>query len=602
MAGLKNLFGKDVNLEKLPAELRPLVEQMRQERAAYEALIKRAEPLGPAVAQLEQRLTGLDKLTAQLGEFQRGAAAVQEGQKANEARLVEAKMMVEAVRGQLETMQGQFKEVVAAKADLPAVLEMVKPLGAIRSEVGALGEQMRDVAGRFDQMRDQHEKILTDSTAALSRLAALEKDLRAASARVEGFTARAQGLEGAVEQLQQLLKEVPDVKRELSTLNVLAEFVSRKISTLESQKDMVERATQRAERLTELTTQVDRQLQEQHENTKFLDRIEKNVGEIKKLHEAALRRTDQLDQKQRAIEAEAGKLEEEFVTLRDALQKSAGQFTFERDGLDALSRRLVELREAVGALEKRLPAVEQARGSLDATASDAKRLAGTVRDMGKQVQDLESAAAAAAAAQAQVRDLQESVAELAQRLDAVAPARLSQELEQRAQQIEEARSRVNRLEAKLADWNALEERIDQSLQIANERRAVVEALRTDLQRLFEVADQTVAQVRAAAELRQEIEQRGQSLDSVVEKLRELDRQADALEERKKQFAEAEERLSRLDASLIDLQSTFQAVLDQKDFLERVVETAGSLALQTMQAEAAINTLREATDAAKNRKA
>jgi len=108
-------------------------------------------------------------------------------------------------------------------------------------------------------------------------------------------------------------------------------------------------------------------------------------------------------------------------------------------------------------------------------------------------------------------------------------------------------------------------------------------------------------VRAAAEQRQEIEQRGASLDAVVEKLRALDRQAEVLDERRKQFAEAEERLSRLDASLIDLQSTFQAVLDQKAFLEQVVETAGSLALQTMQAEAAISTLREAAEAAKARK-
>jgi len=118
---LKNLFGKDVNLDKLPAEIRPLVEQMRQERAAYEALLKRAEPLGVAVAQLEQRVAGLDKLSAQLVELQRTGAAFQEGQKATEKRLVETKMMVEAARGQLETMQGQLKEVLAAKADLPAV-------------------------------------------------------------------------------------------------------------------------------------------------------------------------------------------------------------------------------------------------------------------------------------------------------------------------------------------------------------------------------------------------------------------------------------------------------------------------------------------------
>ena len=96
---LENLFGKDLNLEKLPAELRPLVEQMRQERAAYEALLERAEPLVPAVAQLEQRLKGVDQLAAQLAQLPRGPAALQQGQQATQARLVETTTMVEAACG-----------------------------------------------------------------------------------------------------------------------------------------------------------------------------------------------------------------------------------------------------------------------------------------------------------------------------------------------------------------------------------------------------------------------------------------------------------------------------------------------------------------------
>src|SRR5574341_343947 len=461
---------------------------------------------------------------------------------------------------------------------------------------------MGEVASRFDQLRSQHERIVADSGAGLTRLGALDKNLQAAMTQLEGFAARAQGLEAAVDQLQQLIKEVPDVKRELSTLNVLAEFVTRKVSALESQKDMVERASQRAERLTELTSQVDRQLQEQHENTKFLGRLEKNVGEIKKLHEAVLARGDDLEKRFEAMDAEARKLDREFASAREALQQSASQFKFEKDGLDALSQRVVQLREAVGAAEKRLPLIEEARSGVDGVASEARRLAGMVKELGVQVRGLESAASAAQAAQAQVQTLQEAVGGLTRRMDALAPARVSEELDQRAAQIEEVRGRVTRLEAKLTDWAALEERVDQSLQVAGERRAAVEALRADLQRLFQVADTAVSQVRAAADLHKEMDQRRQSLDAVVAQLQELDRQAASLEERKKQFTEAEARLARLDAALIDLQSTFQAVLDQKQFLEQVVETAGQLALQTMQAEAAISTLREAMESAKGRRA
>jgi chromosome segregation ATPase len=374
------------------------------------------------------------------------------------------------------------------------------------------------------------------------------------------------------------------------------------VSALDSQKDMVERASQRAERLTELTSQVDRQLQEQHENTKFLGQLEKNVGDIKKLHEAVLARGDELEKRFEAMDAEAKKLDRDFASGREALQQSAAQFKFEKDGLDALSQRVVQLREAVGAAEQRLPAVEEARTGLDGVASEARRLAGLVKELGAQVQGLESAASAAQTARSQVGKLQDSVSDLTRRMEALTPAQLWEEMEQRAGQIDEARGRVARLEARLADWATLEERVDQSLQVAGERRAAVEALRADLQRLFQVADTAITQVRAAADLNEQIGQRRQSLDALAAQLNHVERQAASLDERKKQFAEAEARLARLDAALIDLQSTLQAVLDQKQFLEQVVETAGQLALQTMQAEAAINTLREATENAKGRRA
>ncbi len=602
MAGIKNLFGKDVNLEKLPAELKPLVEQMRQERAAFEALVKRAEQLGPAVAQIEQRLAGWDKLAPQLAGLQKSAATLVETQRTAEARLADTKAGVDKARSDLDKIRDQVKDVLAVKAELPAVVEMVKPLGAIRSEVSTLSEGLKEVSGGFAQLREEHQRIAREGAAAVSRLAGVEQQINDAGARVEAFTAQAQGLQAAVGQLQQLIKDVPDVKRELSTLNVLAEFVTRKVSALESQKDLVERATQRAERLTELTSQVDRQLQEQHENTKFLGQIEKNVGEIKRLHEAVLGRGDELEKRFQAMDAEANKLDREFASAREALQQSAAQFKFEKDGLDALSQRVVQLREAVAAAEKRLPVVEEARSGLEDVASEARRLGGVVKELGGHLQGLELAAAAAQTAQAQVQRLQEAVSGLTRRMDALAPARVSEELDQRAAQIEEVRGRVARLESKLTDWAALEQRVDQSLQVAGERRAAVEALRADLQRLFQMADSAVTQVRAAADLQQQVDQRRQVLDTVVAQLGQVERQAASLEERKKQFAEAEARLARLDAALIDLQSTFQAVLDQKQFLEQVVETAGQLALQTMQAEAAINTLREATENAKGRRA
>ncbi len=602
MAALRNLFGKDAKLDKLPAELKPLVQEMRLERTAYEAAVKRAEdlsttmaPLLEQVARVEQRLAGLDKLASQLGELRQGAAVLEEGQRGTQARVAETKSLADSARTALEGMRTQLAEVIASKDELPAILEQLKALGKVRSEASAVEARVNDLAGTFEKVRGQHEKIASEGGAALTRLAGLEQNLQKATARVESFAGRAEGLEKVVEQLQQLLKEVPDAKHELSTLNVLAEYVSRKVSTLESQRDLVDRATQRAERLTELTTQVDRQLQEQHENMKFLERLEKNVEEIKKLHESALDRAAEIDKKHRAIETDGRKLSDEFTAQRDALQKAADRFKFERDGLEALSQRITELRDAVGGVEKRFPALEQARSGLDAVKADAHRLSETTGTLAKEIRELESTAVAAQSAQTLVREFLGSVAELTSRMDALAPARLSRELDERAAQIEQMRSRVAGLERKMVDWDTLEERTERSLDLARERQAVVAVLTTDLQRVFQVADSTLVQVRTVIELQQQIDHRKQALDPILAKLHTLDTQAETLEARRGQFTEAEERLTRLDALLIDLKSTFDNVLGHKEFLERVVETAGNLALQTMQAEAAINTLREAAN-------
>jgi chromosome segregation ATPase len=608
VAALKNLFGKDSQLDKLPAELKPLVDQMRRERAAYEALVKRAEQVSGAVApleqqitQLEQRLAGFDKLSEQLATFEQKVAAVEVGQQNTMKGFTDAEALAKAVRNDLDGLKGQLDDVATAKAELPGLLELVKPLGALRSETSAMDQRMQDLSSRLEQMRERQEQTVAESTAAQSRLAGIDEGLNAMMGRVEGFAARADGLEATVEQLRQLLKEVPEVKRDLSTLNVLAEYVTQKVATLEGQKEMVERAMQRAERLTELTAQVDRQLQAQHEDAQFLERLAKNVDEIKKMHEAALQRADEIEKTYTSIDAERGKLAEQFAAQRDALQQATGVFKFEREGLDVLSQRVTELRAALGAIERELPTLDGARGDLSNVAAEVKRLGEATAALARQMAELQSTAESAQEAQAHVRQLQESVGDLAHRMESLAPAQLTQELDERARQMDEVRSRVGRLETQLTGWETLEQRTGRALELAEERHQAVAALRSELQRLFEVADSTVAQVRTAVEMQHEIEQRQHALEPVLERLRDLDRQSEAMEERQQKLADAEERLTRLDALLIDLQSTFQAVLEQKAFLERVVETAGNLALQTMQAEAAIATLREATQATKGKR-
>src|SRR5205823_10118361 len=109
---LKNLFGKDLQLEKVPEELRPMIQEMRLERVAFENAVKKGEQMGAALAhlqqqlaQLEQRLTGLDSAAARLGEINKGTTKLAEDQDAIEGRLAETRSITESARGALESMR-----------------------------------------------------------------------------------------------------------------------------------------------------------------------------------------------------------------------------------------------------------------------------------------------------------------------------------------------------------------------------------------------------------------------------------------------------------------------------------------------------------------
>ena len=120
----------------------------------------------------------------------------------------------------------------------------------------------------------------------------------------------------------------------------------------------------------------------------------------------------------------------------------------------------------------------------------------------------------------------------------------------------------------------------------------MDAVRDELTRLFGIADSTATQVRTVVALQKEIDQRRTALEEVSSRLRDLDRQGERVEERAHQFEEAEQRLAQLDAHVSGLRATLETVLEQKDFLDRVIETAGALSFQTMQAEGVLTQLRQ----------
>lgn len=693
---IRRWFGKSVELETLPTELKGLLEDMRRERSAFEAALVRAadvvrvaEGLGVSVAQaqksseqLSPRLAILDGVSERLRSLQSeldGLAAV--GRETRE-QMGATGRLVQAARSEVDALQPQLQEVIGLKGDLAWILEQTT---RVREQEG----QLRDAMARVEEGRKRQEEIGKGVANAASRLAEVQGRLDQIAAGVDGLTTRFEAFAQTAAELRQLTTDAPNLKRELGTLRTMAEFVSQKVAALEGQRDAVERATRRADGLTELMAQVDRQYAEQQTNAKFLAQLEERVHGLKQLHETLIEQTEEIRRRQREIEAQGRAQQEAFEGAGAAVQDALSGFAFERDGLAAMNQRVQDLREAVASVQQRLPALDAATAGLADVEATAQRLGARVATLQEEVAQVEAAAAALGPVREEisraesvarelvhrtesvsrpavtaldeterrVAELNEAVnglerraaqvdghraalaemareinsrqsaldralaqldravglraetAELAGRLEHESEAlrsRLTQagdaaaraegqlaQIEERSRRLAEVETRLGTFERRYADLLDAGEKIERSQVVLDQRREALNAVHDDLTRLFGVADATVEKVRSVAALQKEIEQRRQVVEDMAGRLRQFDRYGEQLEARGRQFAEAERHLELLDAHLTDMKTQLGTVLEQRDFLEKVIETAATLAFQTMQAESVLAQLREA---------
>ena len=149
-------------------------------------------------------------------------------------------------------------------------------------------------------------------------------------------------------------------------------------------------------------------------------------------------------------------------------------------------------------------------------------------------------------------------------------------------------------EEQFAKWHGTEAQLSRALEQAAQRQASVDALRADLSRLFEVAERTVEHVRAIAGAKEQVSQTRAMLEDVLDLVGNAREAATGLGQRQRQIEQAETRLARVEALLVDTESSLQALHGQKAFLDQVIERAGTLEFYTKQAESLIVLLQETT--------
>ena len=150
-------------------------------------------------------------------------------------------------------------------------------------------------------------------------------------------------------------------------------------------------------------------------------------------------------------------------------------------------------------------------------------------------------------------------------------------------------------DARLGTWEVARTELGRSLDALENRQSTVDALHVNITHMFELAERTAEDLKAAADGQREIRESRAFLDDVLARLREADAVTASLDLHQQQMEQAEQRLARAQALLFDIQASLEMLNNQKAHLDQVIEQAGALGFQIQQAEVLIDRLRKERD-------
>ena len=617
---VEKLFGNGHLPEEVQGELRTILLQMRNERNAFERIASEAQSsvdeaskpmdaMAERIASLEQQLHALEQLAAK-------AAGLEAQQRDVSSRIDRAAQQAEGLEAALDPIRadlGQTKHLLqnstSLRADLEPLLDLGGQLKAIRADVGALRAELADVRQSMAAARQQHDIVERRSASAAERLGSLEGMYGEMTVGLQVAEQRMAQLHSAVESASTLVDQVPDLRRELHTLRALRDYVAQKVSELEQQRETVDYATSQGTRLTELVQRIDRDLEAQQEKARSLIRLEEEAARLGATQNELSRQLDRLADRQRDDARADEARRQEFHALQELMdgriRETISRFEFERERLDAASTQIADLRQAIAEAERRFDGMRASQEALAILRHEIGQLSGRVASTTENLTALDSYAGRMATVKSEIVRAEQAVTTVARQAtdlrSAIASAEgqilelrdLSERTEQQTRDLTGLREYLGQIEQRACKWEAAESLLAQATDDAARRQATVEALRNDLQRMLDVANETTDAARAIAGFHEEISDSRRLVDDVITEIRSVKDESARLEDRRRALTGVEQEIARAEAVMIDIRTSLDTLHEQKAFLEQVMETAGSLRFQSKQAEALIATMRDA---------
>jgi chromosome segregation ATPase len=592
---------------------------LEQQREAVDRAASQAANLQDTMRQIDSELERQDERAARLA----GLAAEVEEVQAVHREVLERSQEVAGHQGALDAaVQASRDDLSALRDDVRKTVERFelenRGLDTVSQRIVDLRGGLGDFEERFralDASRQAIGNVQASADGLGTRLGAMSKEVELAgelAQRVGRIEDARPAVEGALEELRELNRSREGMRDALEQIRVahgelqrfreaqsdtqswLAE-VDQSLGTLHANVTEVSRMRPQVELLSKDVERVTASAKAFESRREFVEDLHRRLAGLTTLGA-------QLEERAKEFEGRMTAADQRFVSL-----------TLQADQAERVATTIFGVTRRVEDAERRSAEIVETVTGAEQRALDVEALSERVRQVGAEVEQRQTALEQATAQLERASALRQEAAGLAQTLQdqtqtltaglATAEARgarletLSEQLDERASALRFVEKRMQQFEAQLAKWELTDVELRRALDEVAGRQGVVDALRGDIEQLFQLAERTMDDVRSITGAREDVDETRQLLDGALTRLADASGVVERLEHRGRQIETAGKQLARLDALLRDLRSTIENLEGQRAVVDRVVEQAGVLEFQSKQAEALIVSLREERDLA-----
>ncbi|MEO5989819.1 MAG: hypothetical protein ABIU54_14775 [Candidatus Eisenbacteria bacterium] len=522
-------------------EMKATVERFDFESRGLESVSQRVADLRAALSEFEQRYKGLAESSHTVGELQSQTTAVA-------TQLANFSEEFTRVDDEVAKLQGMREELVISQRVAGQVLERVARIESAQPAVQAALNDIQGLSGSHVRVKDAHEQMQL-TWAEMARAREAQADTRSWLASVEQSV---QGLREQAEAVQQLAPSVAGAEAQ-------ARRVTESLDIIESRQEFAEGIHQRLAELGAASGQLAGKGQD----------LQARMDAAEQRFVAFATHAEEADRLAQSIATVTSQLQKAEQTTRQVNKKvSAAESRCE--SVEAMAQQTQALKAEI---DQRQESLAEAHQNLQKASDVRQQAAESAEQLQAQAQLLTSSLAAA--------DQQAAEAQA-----------LTTKLEERSNKLRLVEKRLNQFEERLVRWERVDADVKRSLEQIASRQSTVEALQSDLDRMFALVEKTATDVRTITSEHQGIAESRALLADVSQQLNDIRDTTGSLDERKRQMTKAEERLARADALVTNVRSSLEALEGQKAMVDQAIEKAGSLQFLLKQAEATIDSLRE----------